>query len=170
MAVYLLSYHAYRSWPADHPRGYVKGGKNHSPDPDQAAFYERQAKHEPVVFTPDRQMLLLSGVLDVSERRDWRIHAFGAEPTHIHVLISWKTFTPWQDVRDKLANLLSGFLGRHAGETGRRWLTRKPSRKRVRDRKHYDYLVNVYLPKHSGLFWREGEQRPPSLDELIGDE
>jgi hypothetical protein len=34
-------------------------------------------------------------------------------------------------------------------------LSENGSRKHVKDREHFDYLVNVYLPKHTGWKWSE---------------
>ncbi len=106
------------------------------------------------------QAVLIAGAADVCRRRCWRLHASGTDPTHGHFLISWNEFTPWSDVSDKLKNLLSLFLGRLANETGRRWFSAQQSRKRVRTRQHFDYLMKEYLPDQRGLSWGEGETLP----------
>jgi hypothetical protein len=43
---------------------------------------------------------------------------------------------------------------------GKRWFVRGSSRKRVRDTRHLNHLLNVDLPNHPGLFWREGTPLP----------
>jgi hypothetical protein len=91
----------------------------------------------------------------------------GTDPTHGHFLISWKEFTAWNDVSDKLKNLLSLFLGRLAKETGRRWFGAQQSRKRVTTREHFDYLVTRYLPEQRGLSWSEGEALPGIPDGIL---
>ena len=35
----------------------------------------------------------------------------------------------------------------------REWLVEGGSCKQVKDRKHFDYLRNIYLPKHYGWKW-----------------
>ena len=46
-------------------------------------------------------------------------------------------------------------LSQHEGVRGRQWFTRGSSLKRVRDRPHFDYLMNDYLPRYGGTAWRE---------------
>jgi hypothetical protein len=36
------------------------------------------------------------------------------------------------------------------------WFAKSPSRKRVVNQKHFDHLVKVYFPDHSGWKWLEG--------------
>jgi hypothetical protein len=92
--------------------------------------------------------------------RDWRLHRVAGEPSHVHVLVSWSEYVSWQKVRDKLKNLMSLQLGRQFSAPGRRWFSGGASRKRVRDRRHFEYLMNQYLPRHRGLNWKEGEPLP----------
>ena len=110
---------------------------------------------------------MLCGVYDICQHRGWRLHAFGSEPTHIHIIVSWNDETEWRYVRNKITNLLSLFLGRYTGEAGRRWFTAKPSRKRVRDHDHLGYLINTYLPNHGRLFWKEGDPAPSPVEQML---
>ena len=161
MAVYLFTFHAYRSWNADHPRGYVRRGQGIlSPDLDQALRYDLQAKEPPVLFTADHQQVLLWIVSDACQRRGWRLHQLACEPSHVHILVSWRDFLRWEDVRGKLKNLMSRELGRQFSAPGRRWFVTGGSRKRVRDRRHFEHLMQRYLPSHRGLVWREGDPMP----------
>jgi hypothetical protein len=161
LAVYLFTYHAYRSWNADHRRGYTRKDEGVlPPDQKRAEFYDRKAKQPPVEFDRAIQAVLIAGAADVCRHRRWRFHAAGTDPTHGHFLISWNEFTSWSDVSDKLKNLLSPFLGRLADETGRRWFSAQQSRKRVTTPEHFDYLVTRYLPGQRGLSWTEGEALP----------
>ena len=51
MPCYLFTLHAYRSWNADHPRGFVREqGRIEPPNPKLARFYDRNAKQPPVRF------------------------------------------------------------------------------------------------------------------------
>ncbi len=161
MSVYLFTYHAYRSWRPDNPRGFVKtGGGVQPPNPDLARAYDAAAKQPPVRFDRRHQEILTWIAHDACYRRSWRLHFVATEPTHVHYLVSWPDDQMWQDVSKRLKNLASLTLGRKAGPPGRKWFVRHGSRKRVRDRGHFDYLVNSYLPRHRGRCWREGDPPP----------
>ena len=107
------------------------------------------------------QDVIITGTHDICTNRGWRIHAIGFEPNHTHLLISWHGFFECEEVRGKLKNLLSLFLGRLADVQGRHWFTDLGSRKRVTTRKHFDYLIQTYIPKHSQQKWFEGDSLPP---------
>jgi hypothetical protein len=158
MAVYLFTFHAYRSWNADRQQGYVR--KDHEGilprDPDMAAQYDRNAAQPPVIFDDHMQQVLVWIIHDACAR----LHYIVANPSHVHALVSWSEFQQWKSVSDKLKNLASLYLGRKCHAPGRRWFVHEGSRKRVRDRKHFDHLVKVYLPKHQGLHWQEGNAAP----------
>ncbi len=161
MPVYLFTLHAYRSWRPDHPRGYVRRGQGIlPPDSKMAKHYDAAAAQPPVRFTDEHQHILIQGALDIASRRRWRIHAIGNEPTHIHILVSWRHSdqrTTWKFVHDTFKRLLGMMLTQHFKPSARRtrWFARKGSRKRVRDRAHFDYLMTTYLPNHRGRFWSE---------------
>jgi len=162
MPVYLFTFHAYRSWRPDHPKGFVKRGKGIlPPDPEMARHYDDAATQPPVNFSDKHQHILIEGALDIASRREWRVHAVASEPTHVHFLISWHdenaSHTTWMHVRDKLKSLLGMMLTQHfhPGERGHKWFVRKGSRKRVRDREHFEYLMKTYLPRHDGRCWSE---------------
>ena len=161
MPCYLFTLHAYRSWNADHPRGFVQeAGKIEPPNARLARFYNSRADQPRVLFGPSRQQILIWIIYDACMRRNWRLHAVATEPTHVHILVSWKSDEPWRDVRHCIKLLCSLMLGRKCGMRGRKWFVRMGSRKRVRDRAHFDHLVNRYLPKHGGMRWTEGDAKP----------
>ena len=167
MAVYFITLHACRSWRPDHKKGFVRRGKGIlPPDPQTAAKYDATAREDPVEFTKEMQQVMIAGAFDISSKRDWRLHGAGFEPTHGHFLVSWRGFISWLDVRWKLKNLLSLFLGRLTGTEGRNWFVGGGSRKRVKTRKHFDYQMEIYPPKHTGEKWFEGD-RLPSIPEHI---
>jgi REP element-mobilizing transposase RayT len=165
MPCYLFTYHAYRSWNANHPRGFVlEAGRIEPPSLHQANFYDSQAKQPRVLFRPVHQRILLWIIQDACARRKWRLHAVATNPTHIHVLMSWRSEERWQEISRRLKVLSSLMLGRKSGIAGRKWFVRRSSRKRIRNREHFDYLVTTYLPRHRGLLWKEGDalpQEPP---------
>ena len=161
MAVYLFTYHAYRSWNANNSRGYVRKGQGVlAPDAARALQYNRSAKEPPARFSAEYQQVMLWILADACQRREWRLHRVATETSHVHVLVSWRDFLTWQKVRGKLKNLMSRELGRQSSLPGRRWFSGGASRKRVRDRQHFDYLMTKYLPRHNGLVWKEGEPLP----------
>jgi len=166
MAVYHFTFHAYRTWNADHPRGLVRRGEGIlPPDDDMARKYDRRAAGPITLFGPFCQQVLVWIAYDACARRQWRLHFVATEPTHVHILLSWRGYQPWEEVSDRLKNLASLMLGRKLGRPQGKWFSRKASRKRVRDRKHFDFLVNEYLPRHRGLKWREGDP-PAAIMEL----
>jgi len=74
--------------------------------------------------------------------------------------VSHPGYFDFVEARGKMKNLLSLFLGRSTGITGRKWFAEGGSNKRVKDRKHFDHLIETYLPKQRGLFWKEGMELP----------
>ncbi len=161
MAVYLITLHAYRTWGPDKPRGFVRKGQGIQPPSEEVArMYNGQAGDDPVSFSVVSQRVLITGAYDICAHRQWRLHAVGTDPTHGHFLISQSGFMNWQAVRDKLKNLLSLFLGRASGVQGKRWFVADGSRKHVQNKAHFDYLVDSYLPKQRGAFWKEGDVLP----------
>jgi len=163
MPVYHFTLHAYRSWSPGHPRGYTRRGKGYLPsDPEMAQKYDDRAKHPKAQFSSrDIQEVLIVGAIDLCRNRGWRLHAAGTDPTHLHLIVSWKGFLDWRVVRQKTKNLLSLFLGRATEDPGRQWFVRDGSRKRVTSADHLKYLIETYLPDHRGVFWREGQPEPP---------
>ena len=169
MPVYHSTLHAYRSWNPDHPRGYTERNKGYQPpNPERAEQYDLNAGQDKVVFDTLIQEVLILGTADICRRRQWRLHGAACDPSHVHVVLSWWTFIPWNQVMEKLKNLLSLFLGRATGQSGRRWFVVKGSRKRVKDREHLEHLLKTYLPSYRGLFWREGMELPKDRTGAVG--
>lgn len=161
MAIYHFTFHAYRTWRPDNPRGYVRPGMGYlPPDEDMARKYDARAKFDPVEFTDVMQAVLIVGSHDICSRRGWRLYIVATDPTHLHLVIGWIGFVDWVDVRDKLKNLLSLFLGRLANVQSRPWFVEKGSRKRVKNQDHFNYLIETYLPSHRGLVWKQGQKLP----------
>ena len=157
MPCYLLTIHTYRSWMPDNPRGFVQEDKGiQPPSPELANAYHDAASDEPFVMDDLTQRFVIDVVRDIGGRRDWRIHAVACEPSHIHILVSWETGMRWGPVRAKFKNIIALELSKRHGRKGRHWLSDGGSRKRVKDRRHFDYLVTTYLPKHRGQQWYEG--------------
>ena len=155
MPCYLFTYHAYSSWLPDHRRGYVhRGAGILAPDRRMAERYRGNLKQAIVRFNRAMQSQLIDGAVDACACQQLRCHFIATELTHLHVLASWPSERTWQLVRRQIR----GNITRRLNEvyTRQEWFSKSPSRRRVKDQQHFDYLVNVYLPRHSGLKWREG--------------
>lgn len=113
-----------------------------------------------MVFDNDIQEILILGAHDICSRRSWRLHAVGTDPSHVHIVVSWRGYLPVKEAIRQLKNVLSYLLGKTLNERGRRWVVTNASRKRVMNSKHLTHLIETYLPDHPGLFWREGQPLP----------
>lgn len=145
MPVYLFTYHAYRSWSPDNRRGFVQESQGIQP-PNEclAAAYRRAASHPPVEFDCLTQIQLIAKTHAICAGDAHRLHGAATEPTHIHVLVSWKNHSlAFNKVRGRIRNLLSLHLSRSAGVTGRPWFSGGSSRKRIKDHKHFKHLMNA---------------------------
>lgn len=92
MPCYLFTFHAYRSWNADNPRGFVQErGKIEPPNLKLARFYDAQAVQPPVRFGPLHQRVMIWINHDACARCNWRLHALATETTHVHILVSWRS-------------------------------------------------------------------------------
>ncbi len=157
MAVYLFTFHAYRSWNADKPQGYVTKGEGIlPPDKMRAEQYNRNAKRPPITFDAATQDILVDATRKVCRDNGWRPHQVCATATHLHILISWDGFLEWAEVSRTLKRKLGAALSKAMDRPGP-WFSRGGSRKRVTDRKHFDHLMNRYLPGHRGASWRESD-------------
>jgi hypothetical protein len=120
MAVYHVTLHAFGTWPANHPRGYTQRAAGYqAPDAEEQQRREENLSQSVVRFDEAMQRILIVGTHDFCDRRGFAFHGAGNDETHYHALLSWKTFNDWQEVRDRLKNVLSLFLGRWAGVQGR---------------------------------------------------
>jgi REP element-mobilizing transposase RayT len=137
----------------DHKRGYTRRGKGYLPrDEKMAQNYERKAAHDPTIFDDALARELIEEFRESCPKIDCRLHGSSTEPTHIHGLVSWKHQRHWMSVRKSLKTSLTKRLKGIADDIG---LSKSASRKRVRDRDHFDYLMETYLPGHHGLAWYE---------------
>jgi hypothetical protein len=102
-------------------------------------------------------------VCDIVKDQPWQLHYVYAGTTHVHVLLSWRTFVDWNDVRVTIKRKLGKRLSDTADRPGP-WFVRggKDSSKRVTDRKHFNHLMTEYLskPAHRGWHWRDGCDAP----------
>jgi hypothetical protein len=138
----------------DRRQGYVKRGRGIlPPDKAEAHKYRARQKEPPAFFTDDVQRLAIEESIVASERRRFRLHAAATESTHLHVLLSWSDERAFEQLRRGLRESITRRLNAHLR---RRWLEQGGSRKRVADRRHFNYLMDKYIAGHSGWKWREG--------------
>ncbi|MEX2171280.1 MAG: hypothetical protein WD851_18310 [Pirellulales bacterium] len=154
MPCYLFSYHTYRSWMPDRPQGYVQRGNGILPcDPRMADLYCEAATYDEALLNEEHQIIIVERLRGAVNHIGCRLHFVATEPTHIHMLVSWRDERPWQLKRTSLKRSITIEL--KARFDDRPWLSNGSSRKRVKDQQHFDYLVTKYLPDHSGWKWCE---------------
>jgi len=73
------------------------------------------------------------------------------EISHAHVLVGWRDSRTWLRLRSTIKSSMTRYLNREFER--QEWFVEGASRKRVKDRKHFDHLVMRYLPKHAGWKW-----------------
>jgi hypothetical protein len=138
----------------DRHRGYVKRHAGILPSDDRMAqLYRANLKQAAVHFTGAIQRDLIAGGLEACKSQNVRCHFIATETTHVHVLLSWRTDRTWKLVRKQVRSNITRRL--NATFIRQEWFSKSPSRKRVKVRKHFDYLVATYLPNHSGWKWSE---------------
>jgi len=123
------------------------------PDEAQAKRYRARQKETSAVFEEVIQQLAVEECVIAASMRRFRLHAVATEPTHLHILVSWSDDRTFEVLRRGLRESISRRLN---SAYRRRWLEQGGSRKQVRDRAHFNHLMNEYLPKHRGWKWREG--------------
>lgn len=154
MPCYLFTYHAYGSWLPDHVRGYVHRGQGVlAPDQHMAELYRANLKGHAVRFTAALQRRIIEAALEACGCQQLRCHCIATESTHIHILASWNSHRTWVLARKQIRRNITERLNQLKQRPN--WFSKSPSRKRVQDRTHFDYLISTYLPRHSGWKWSE---------------
>ena len=164
MPVHHFTFHAYRDWRPDNPKGYLRKHRGyHAPDSDMAAKYDEAAKQPAVQFDRSIQVEILVLSHQICAEEGWRLEGAGFDEGHVHLVVSWEGDAAWEEVDRRLKNLLVLKLNREHGAPGKRWFGRRHGfPKRVRDREHLRHLMEEYLPGHPGVFWRRGMPLPNS--------
>jgi REP element-mobilizing transposase RayT len=157
----MFSYHAYLSWLPDRARGYVRRDEGVLPrDLDMADLYARNAKHDGVCLDEPLQRALIEEAMTACSKQGYRLHGAATDPSHVHLVVSWKSTKSWMQVRSGIKSSLSRRLNterksRAAQSDVGPSLSRGASRRHVCNRDHFDYLLTEYLPDHRGLQWYE---------------
>lgn len=164
MAVYLFTFHAYRSWLPSHRRGYVQRHKGIlPPDAQMSDIYVRRARFDAVRFTPAMAQLIIERTQQVCRQYDWRCHCITVVWSHVHVLLSWRGFRAFESVRAILKRELTRGLRESINNPAQPFFSRSSSRRRITDHRHFDHLMKTYLPAHRkyrGICWTES---PPAV-------
>ena len=152
MPCYLFTYHAYGSWLPDRKRGYVERKQGILPQDQKLADQYRERMTEAgKVFDSRLQQAIIVVLLDSQEKQCFESYAIATDSTHVHALIGWRDDRAWLRMRSTVKGSISRSLNQEFGKS--KWLSEGGSRKRVRDREHFDYLVSVYMPRHRGVKW-----------------
>ena len=154
MPCYLFTYHAYGSWMPDRAAGYVRRKEGVLvADCKLAKCYRKNLKGDVVEFDERAQRTLISATREAFSFQSLRGHAMATDPTHVHILVSWNDERVWKLIRRRVRTSLTMQLNRAVEK--RTWFAKQPSRKRVKDREHLNYLMKTYLPRHRGWKWDE---------------
>ena len=154
MPCYLFTYHAYRSWMPDQPRGFVRRKQGIQQTNEFLTHkYVMKARHRGVTFSEGLQQTLIDELLVARIHQRFRMHYVATETSHVHVLTSWVDDRPWMKIRSGIKSSMSRRLNREMEKQP--WFGERASRRRVEDRTHFDHLVRKYLPRHQGWKWSE---------------
>ena len=152
MPCYFFTYHAFGSWMPDRRRGYTKRDNTIlPPDPEMAERYRENMKGSRVTFTREIQKIIVEEILIAAGFQRFIPRGIGTDETHIHALVAWTDGRTWNQVRNGIRSSITRRLNKEFGR--RKWFVESASRKRVRNRKHYDYLIITYIPDHPGWKW-----------------
>jgi len=156
MPLFHFTFHAYRSWNADHPRGYVHRGEKGILPPDQilARARDHLANFPAVRFDDQDVQFFVTESHDVVQRRGWTLYAVTAVDTHLHLVVGWREQINEQDVQTKLKQGFGFVLAKRHGTKGRPYFSRGGVPERVKDMKHLRYLLDEYFPQHHSAIWR----------------
>jgi len=162
MPVYLFTYHTYRSWMPDRPKGYVRRDQGIlPPSAAMARRYVQRARHSAIRFDVPQRWHLIDTAGGVCMDKQWEICEATATPSHTHVLVGWRGAETWNYISDRLKRRLGSALSKLVNRPGP-WFSRGRSRKRVRDRAHFEHLMKVYLPRHGPIRWTLRDKRSNS--------
>jgi len=156
MPCYLFTFHAYGTWMPDRKAGFVRRKRGILPSNEElATLYRERACETNAAFDDAIQRLLIEETRITCDKQRYRVHGIATDPTHLHVLVSWRDERPWMKIRTGLKSSLTRRLNRDARQR-RDWFVDSASRRQVKDDEHFEHLMNVYLSSHRGWKWREG--------------
>lgn len=171
MPVYLVTAHAYRSWREDDPLGYIQRREGlREPNPALARYRAAIARHDEVRFELPEQEELHRVVVEISRERSARLHACSTCPTHLHIVISFRSPAcicgvsmsndrkycdrgcPARAHVEKLITRMKQKMGQMMAKLrktrGIAYFSRGWDLTRVRHPGHLEHLLGAYLPNH----------------------
>jgi hypothetical protein len=151
MPCYLFTYHGYGTWLPDRKQGFVKRKLGILPPNQEEAAAYRAVMGGVAEFDSQVQLVLIDSIVDSQLKQSFTAHCIATDSTHVHVLLSWPDERAWLHMRSIVKSSLSRRLKRGCGD--RTWLSEGASRKQVKDRANFDYLIIRYLPRHRGWKW-----------------
>lgn len=158
MPCFHLTFHAYGTWLPDKEKGYVQRNQGIKPrDEAMASNYRANQKHPSVRFTSKQQEEIAATLRVAGKHLDATLHCYAIDPTHLHVLLSWKHERSHASIRTSIKSAITRRLNERFDP--RTWLVKGSSRKQIKDHDHFCYLIREYLPSHRGLFWLREEDR-----------
>src|SRR5688572_20279923 len=108
MPCYLFTWHAYATWMPDRQQGYVLKGRGiQTPDAARAKAYRARQKQAAACFDDAIQHLIIEECIVTADKRQFRLHGVATEPTHVHVMVSWKDERTFEQVRRGLRESIS---------------------------------------------------------------
>ena len=157
MSVYLFTFAsdgcpALPATAANRPRNKVRGirGFQHSGE-RMTARYGDDMQDASAGFDSNHQRKLIDIIIDTQARRTFRCFGVATDATQLHALIAWVNGRDPAVLRAAVESSLVRGMNREFGR--RTWFSEVAGQKRVRNRTHFDYLVESFLPKHAGLVW-----------------
>lgn len=153
MPVYHFNLHAYGTWLPDRNEGYDPHGQGHHPPDSIAAKRYRVRMHNPATTLSHAvQQHALQILIESQKFQCFELYAFAAESTHLHALVGWRDDRDPFKVRSQVKSSLTRALNKAFGK--RQWFVAKAGHTVVKDEEHLCHLLDNYLPKHQGLFWK----------------
>ncbi len=153
MPYYLFTWHTYGSWLPDRPQGYVHWSRGREQtNIALAQRYRQQQKETTVSLTEELQREVIAELVETAPLISFRLHFVATDATHVHVLTSWQDGRGWERLRRSIRRSLSVRLNR---QRRRKWFSRGGNTRRVESRKHFEHLIEHYLPSHHGWKWCE---------------
>lgn len=153
MPVYHFTFHAYGSWLPDRPEGYDPHGRGHQPqDPNAAEAYRDRMQQPQADLKQPIQQVALQALLDSQPLQYFDLYAFAAEPSHLHAVVAWGDDRDPVHIRSQVKSSLTRALNNRFGK--RPWFVSKAGHTAVKDEAHLHQLVDLYLTKHQGLYWK----------------
>jgi len=157
MPCYHFTFHGYGTWMPDRGRGYVRRTRGLQPRDEAMGRLYRGKQREPAApFERAHVELLFATAREAAGALKAVVHGTGGDRTHVHVAMSWEHERPWKAMRTSLRGALTRALNARFGK--RTWFSDSPSRKRVRDHAHFDWLMLEYFPEHRWHWVREEDR------------